>query len=332
MNIGWSYIQSILILCGINMMVVMGLSLLTGFTGLFSFGHAGFMAIGAYTAGALSTMANVPFVIAVLSGGLVAMFVSFFIGALTLNLKGDYFCIATLGFGESIRLLLNNISFLGGARGMSGIPNKSTILPVYCFVIIGAIFMWYLLKSRHGRNMIAIREEELASQSIGINVFGYKMRSLAISALYAGIGGALWAHRLSFIQPLNFQLIKSTEMTIMVIIGGLGSVTGSLVGAFFLTFLPEIFREFSTWRMVIYGLAVVLVMVFRPQGLLGGIEFSPSGILRKIRGLGKDSEGLELAEIAAASPELAEEVRKSREEYDAVHGSQAVRSLEGGEA
>ena len=254
-------------------MVVMGLSLLTGFTGLFSFGHAGFMAIGAYTAGALSTMANVPFVIAVLSGGLVAMFVSFFIGALTLNLKGDYFCIATLGFGESIRLLLNNISFLGGARGMSGIPNKSTILPVYCFVIVGAIFMWYLLKSRHGRNMIAIREEELASQSIGINVFGYKMRSLAISALYAGIGGALWAHRLSFIQPLNFQLIKSTEMTIMVIIGGLGSVTGSLVGALFLTFLPEIFREFSTWRMVIYGLAVVLVMVFRPQGLLGGIEF-----------------------------------------------------------
>ena len=136
MNIGWSYIQSILILCGINMMVVMGLSLLTGFTGLFSFGHAGFMAIGAYTAGALSTMANVPFVIAVLSGGLVAMFVSFFIGALTLNLKGDYFCIATLGFGESIRLLLNNISFLGGARGMSGIPNKSTILPVYCFVTV----------------------------------------------------------------------------------------------------------------------------------------------------------------------------------------------------
>lgn len=332
MNIGWSYIESILILCGINMMVVMGLSLLTGFTGLFSFGHAGFMAIGAYTAGALSTMAHVPFVVAVLGGGIVAMIVSFFIGALTLNLKGDYFCIATLGFGESIRLLLNNIEFLGGARGMSGIPNKSTLVPVYLFVIVGAIFMWYLLKSRHGRNMIAIREEELASQSIGINVFGYKMRSLAISALYAGIGGALWAHRLSFIQPLNFQLTKSTEMTIMVIIGGLGSVTGSLVGAFFLTFLPELFREFSTWRMVVYGLAVVLVMVFRPQGLLGGIEFSPSGIFRRIRGLGKDSEGLELEEIAAASPELAEEVRKNREEYDAIHGSQAIRSLEGGEA
>ena len=332
MSIGWSYLQSILILCGINMMVVMGLSLLTGFTGLFSFGHAGFMAIGAYTAGAMSTMLHTPFVISVIVGGLAAMIVSFFIGALTLNLKGDYFCIATLGFGESIRLLLNNLDFLGGARGMSGIPQKSTLIPVYCFVVIGAIFMWYLLKSRHGRNMIAIREEELASQSIGINVFGYKMKSLAISALYAGIGGALWAHRLSFIQPLNFQLMQSYEMDFMVIIGGIGSITGSIVGAFFLTLLPEIFREFSTWRMVVYGLAVVLVMVFRPQGLLGGIEFSPSGILRRIKGLGKDSEGLELDEIAAASPELAEEVRRNREEYDSIHGSKAIRTLEGGEA
>jgi branched-chain amino acid transport system permease protein len=168
--------------------------------------------------------------------------------------------------------------------------------------------------------MIAIREEELASQSIGINVFGYKMRSLAISALYAGIGGALWAHRLSFIQPLNFQLIKSTEMTIMVIIGGLGSVTGSLVGAFFLTFLPEIFREFSTWRMVIYGLAVVLVMVFRPQGLLGGIEFSPSGILRKLTGKGKSSSGLTYDQIAAASPDLADEMQKARDTYNEERG------------
>ena len=287
LNIGKEYIENILILCGINMMVVMGLSLLTGFTGLFSFGHAGFMAIGAYTSGYFSTVLHTPFIVSVLAGGIMAMFISFFIGALTLNLKGDYFCIATLGFGESIRLLLNNISCLGGARGMSSIPRSSSMISVYAFVIIGVIFMWCLLKSRHGRNMIAIREEELASQSIGINVFRYKMTSLAISALYAGIGGALWAHRMTFIQPLNFQLTKSTEMTIMVIIGGLGSVTGSLVGAFFLTLLPEIFRQFSTWRMVVYGLAVVLVMVFRPQGILGGIEFSPRGIYNRITGKGE---------------------------------------------
>ncbi len=279
----WYYVEGILILCGINMMVVMGLSLLTGFTGLFSFGHAGFMAIGAYVAGSLSTMLHWPFIPAVIAGGVVAMLMSFIIGGLTLNLKGDYFCIATLGFGEATRLILNNVQFFGGARGMASIPMKTGLLNVYIFVFIGVIFMWYLIRSRHGRNMIAIREEELASQAIGINVFKYKMMSLAISALYAGIGGALWAHYLTFINPAMFMLTKSTEMTIMVIIGGLGSITGSIVGTFFLTFLPEIFREFVDWRMVIYGAAVIAVMALRPQGLLGGIEFSPSGIIKWIK-------------------------------------------------
>lgn len=276
----WYYVSGILILCGINLLVVLGLSLLTGFTGLFSFGHAGFMAIGAYTAGYLATELHVPFVPAVLCGGIMAMLISFFIGSMTLNLKGDYFCIATLGFGEAVRLILNNVQFLGGARGMTGIPMRSTLLSVYIFVVIGVLAMWFLIKSRHGRNMIAIREEELASQAIGINLFKYKMTSFAISALYAGIGGALWAFYLGYINPAIFMLIKSTEMTIMVILGGLGSITGSIVGTFVLTFLPEMFREFYLWRMVIYGAAVIAVMVLRPQGLLGGIEFSPTGIYR----------------------------------------------------
>lgn len=276
----WYYVEGILILCGINMMVVLGLSLLTGFTGMFSFGHAGFMAIGAYVAASLSTMMNWPFIPAVIAGGLAAMLISFIIGALTLNLKGDYFCIATLGFGEAIRLILNNVQFFGGARGMTSIPMKSTLEMVYIFVVLGIIFMWFLIKSRHGRNMIAIREEELASQAIGINVFKYKMMSLAISALYAGIGGALWAHYLTFINPAMFNLAKSTEMTIMVIIGGLGSTTGAVVGALFLTIIPEALREFFDWRMVIYGAAVIAVMALRPQGFLGGIEFSPKGIVK----------------------------------------------------
>lgn len=276
----WYYLSGILILCGINLMVVLGLSLLTGFTGLFSFGHAGFMAIGAYISGALATMFHVPFVIAILCGGLAAMLMSLFIGALTLNLKGDYFCIATLGFGEAMRLIFNNVQSLGGARGMTGIPIKSSLIVVYIFVVIAVVFMWFLIKSRHGRNMIAIREEELASQAIGINVFKYKMTSFAVSALYAGIGGALWAFYLGYINPDIFKLLKSTELTIMVIIGGLGSITGSIVGTFFLTFLPEVFRAFSEWRMVIYGAAVVAVIALRPQGLLGGIEFSPTRIIR----------------------------------------------------
>lgn len=276
----WYYVSGIIILCGINLMVVLGLSLLTGFTGLFSFGHAGFMAIGAYTAGYLATAYHVPFVPAVIAGGLMAMLISFVIGSMTLNLKGDYFCIATLGFGEAVRLILNNVQFLGGARGMSSIPMKSTLFSVYVFVVLAVIAMWFLIKSRHGRNMIAIREEELASQAIGINLFRYKMTSFAISALYAGIGGALWAFYLGYINPAIFMLIKSTEMTIMVILGGLGSITGSIVGAFVLTFLPEMFRPFALWRMVVYGAAVIAVMAFRPQGLLGGIEFSPTGIIR----------------------------------------------------
>ena len=295
----WYYLSGILILCGINLMVVMGLSLLTGFTGLFSFGHAGLMAIGAYVSGALATMFHVPFIPAILCGGLAAMLMSFFIGALTLNLKGDYFCIATLGFGEAMRLIFNNVQFLGGARGMTGIPMKSSIVVVYVFVVIGLVFMWFLIKSRHGRNMIAIREEELASQTIGINIFKYKMESLAISALYAGIGGALWAFYLGYINPDIFKLLKSTELTIMVIIGGLGSVTGSVVGTFFLTFIPEIFREFAQCIMVIYGAAVILVIAVRPHGLLGGIEFSPTKIIRWFKNLPERRK-------AAAAPKSAE--------------------------
>ena len=302
----WYYLSGILILCGINLMVVMGLSLLTGFTGLFSFGHAGFMAIGAYVSGALATMLHVPFIPAILCGGLAAMLVSFFIGALTLNLKGDYFCIATLGFGEAMRLIFNNVQFLGGARGMTGIPMKSSIEVVYIFVVIGVIFMWFLIKSRHGRNMIAIREEELASQAIGINVFKYKMESLAISALYTGIGGALWAFYLGYINPAIFMLTKSTELTIMVIIGGLGSITGSIVGTFFLTFIPEIFREFAQWRMVIYGAAVIFVMAVRPQGLLGGIEFSPTGIIRWFKTMPERRAAKAARQAAKAKAETAQ--------------------------
>lgn len=270
----WFYIEGILILVGINLMVVLGLSLLTGFTGLFSFGHAGFMAIGAYVAATCTMQYGVPFYLAIVLGGIAAMIASLFIGYFTLNLKGDYFCIATLGFGEAVRLIFDNLTFFGGARGLPGIPLDTTLVNVVVIDIIAVAAMAFLIKSRHGRNMIAIREEELASQAIGINVFRYKMTSLAVSALYAGIGGALWAHYLGFIQPLMFQLTKSTEMTIMVIFGGLGSITGSIVGAFVLTFLPELLRDLYQWRLVFYGAAVIVIMIARPQGMLGGIEIS----------------------------------------------------------
>ena len=285
----WIYIKGILMLVGINLMVVLGLSLLTGFTGLFSFGHAGFMAIGGYVAAILTLYYNVPFIIALIVGGIAAMLMGLLIGSFTLNLKGDYFCIATLGFGESVRLIFDNLQFFGGARGLSSIPMEATLPKVFIICVIGVLGLVWLIHSRHGRNMIAIREEELAAQAIGINVFRYKMTSLGISAFYAGIGGALLAHYLGYLQPFMFALIKSTEYTIMVIFGGLGSIGGSVIGAFVLTSLPELFRTFASWRLVIYGAAIILVMVTRPQGLMGGMEFTDifRWIKKKLTGKGK---------------------------------------------
>lgn len=278
----WFYIQGILILTGINLLAVLGLSLLTGFTGLFSFGHAGFMAIGAYISVMLTMKFSCPFILAILVGGLVALIMSLVIGKLTLNLTGDYFCIVTLGFGEAIRLVFDNISYFGGARGIPGIPSHTTLLNVVIIDIIACIILVFIIKSKYGRNMVAIREEEMASQVIGIDVFKHKLIALAISALYAGVAGGLWAHYLGFINPIMFKLVKSTELTIIVIFGGLGSVTGSVVGTILLTFLPELLRSFSNWRLVIYGLAVIIIMITRPKGLMGGKELSFKFIQNKI--------------------------------------------------
>ncbi len=285
----WNYIQGILMLAGINLIAVLGLSLLTGFTGLFSFGHAGFMAIGAYI-GALMTVSpssspaglGLPFVFGVIAGGAAAGVVSYFLGRITLNLKGDYFCIATLGFGEATRLLLNNIQVFGGARGWPGVPYKSTLLAIVAVDILAVVFLGNLVKSRHGRNMVAVREEELAAQVSGINVFRYKMLALIISAVYAGVAGVFFGHYMTFIQPKMFSMTKSTELTIIVIFGGLGSISGSVLGALVLTALPELLRAFDIWRLVFYGAAVILIMISRPQGLMGGMELTPAGI-RKAR-------------------------------------------------
>ncbi|MDD3819770.1 MAG: branched-chain amino acid ABC transporter permease [Spirochaetales bacterium] len=285
----WFYIQGILMLAGINLIAVLGLSLLTGFTGLFSFGHAGFMAFGAYL-GALMTVSpttspaglGLPFAVGVIAGGAGAGIVSYFIGRITLNLKGDYFCIATLGFGEAIRLILNNVQLFGGSRGWPGVPYKSTLPAIIIVDILAVIFLANLVRSRHGRNMIAVREEELAAQIAGVNVFKYKMIALVVSAVYAGVAGVFFGHYMTFIQPKMFSMTKSTELTIIVIFGGLGSISGSVLGALLLTALPEILRAFEIWRLVFYGAAVILIMISRPKGLMGGMELTPAGI-RKAR-------------------------------------------------
>lgn len=290
MDLSWYYIKGILTLAGIFMLPVLGLSLLTGFTGLFSFGHAGFMAIGGYTTALMMTKFHVPFVIAVIIGGAVASLISALIGKVTLNLKGDYFCIATLGFGEAIRLVLDNVQFFGGARGWPGIPLATNLTTVIIFDILAVIFLFNIIKSRQGRNMIAIREEELASQMVGINVFKYKLNSLMISAFYAGIGGGLLATYLGFLQPKMFALTRSTELTIIVIFGGLGSISGSVLGSLVLVSLPEFLRTFANWRLVIYGVAVVFIMIARPEGLMGGKEFRISKLINFIKKLFKNKK------------------------------------------
>jgi branched-chain amino acid transport system permease protein len=282
---GNEYILGILTLAGINLMTVLGLSLLTGFTGLFSFGHAGFMAIGGYAAAMMTVKFHWPFIPALLVGGLAAALVSAALGKVTLNLKGDYFCIATLGFGEAIRLILDNVQYFGGARGWPGIPNYTNFWNVLGINIVAVIVLANLIRSRHGRNMIAVREEELASQIVGIDVFKYKLISLVISAGYAGIAGGLMAHYMTFLQPKMFSLAKSTELTIIVIFGGLGSISGSVLGALVLTSLPEILRAFSQWRLVFYGLAVIFIMISRPEGLMGGYELTPSSMRKLYRNL-----------------------------------------------
>lgn len=283
------YIMGVATLVGIWSVAVLGLSLLTGFTGLFSFGHAGFMAIGGYTSAILMMYVGLPFVFALPLGGLMAACVAFFIGRLTLNLKGDYFCIATLGFGEATRLIFDNVREIGtfrvgGAMGLPDIP-RHTSLPIVLFInALGIIILAAIIKSRQGRNMIAIREEELASQTIGINVFRHKIASFMISAFYAGVAGALFASHMGFLQPRMFNLVRSTELTIMVIFGGLGSITGSVLGAVVLGSMPEVLREFSDWRLVLYGALVVFIMIARPSGLMGGKEFSLKFLKRLRRG------------------------------------------------
>jgi branched-chain amino acid transport system permease protein len=290
------YIEGIIVLSGINLIAVLGLSILTGFTGLFSFGHAGFMAIGAYTSAIVTVRLpqfllqsfNIQlakplvFALALAAAALTATAASLIIGRLTLKLKGDYFCIATMGFGEAIRLIFSNWAWVGGARGWESIPRYTDLWNTLFFVVVFVVLTWNLINSRQGRNMIALREEELAAQMAGIDVFRSKMVALVVSAIFAGVAGALMANYIGFIAPKTFNMQKSTELTIIVIFGGLGSISGSVIGAVLLTALPELFRAFSQWRLVFYGLAVVLIMVGRPQGLMGGMELTPSGIRRAL--------------------------------------------------
>jgi branched-chain amino acid transport system permease protein len=293
------YLLQILILIGINIMLAVSLNLINGFTGQFSIGHAGFMAIGGYSSAfftyyfgknliqALSSVILIPwlaksliFVLALILGGAFAALAGLVVGIPSLRLKGDYLAIATLGFGEIIRVMILNIDAVGGARGFADIPGYTNLFWVLFFVLLTIIVVRNLVYSTHGRAFLAVREDEVAAEAMGINTTYYKVYAFVIGAFFAGIAGGLFGHYLMYLHTNSFTFMKSIEVVIMVVLGGMGSITGSILVAIILTILPEFLRVVKDYRMVIYSLILIILMLTRPQGIFGVQEFSLNRIKR----------------------------------------------------
>ena len=302
------YLFSIVMYAGINITLAVSLNLVNGLTGQFSMGHAGFMAVGAYTSAFLTTtMLNSPSLTSLLAGsglppivsqglvfagalymgGLVAAMLGFVVDMPSLRLKGDYLAIVTLGFGEIIRVLILNINAIGGARGMSAKPLTSFGW-VYAVAFICTLTVKRLMASSHGRALLAVREDEIAAESMGVNTTRYKVTAFVIGAFFAGVAGGLYAHFLTFISPQAFDFNKSFEIIIMVVLGGMGSTTGAIVAAIFLTGLKELLRPLQEitkldFRMVIYSLMLIFLMLNRPNGLFGTKELVDFWIFRRFK-------------------------------------------------
>lgn len=275
-----------LIPVGFNIILAVSLNLTAGFLGQLPLGHAGFMSIGAYTSAFFTLSTGVDnifgFILSLLVGGCVAAIFGVLIGLPVLRLSGDYLAIITLGFGEIIRVIITNLNFLGGAHGLGGIPKLTTIPITFFCVVISVFLMYTFIKSRHGRAVIAIREDSIAAEASGIPTTYYKTFTFAFSAFFAGIAGGLYAHYIGVLNPSNFGFMKSVEYLIMVVLGGLGSMLGSVVAASGLTLIPELLRGLDDYRLVIYSLLLVVVMIFKPSGLFGRYDFSLNGLLAKI--------------------------------------------------
>ncbi len=282
------YYSGILTMVCINVILAVSLNLATGFLGQLVLGHAGFMSVGAYSAALFTMYSGLPtlisFPLALLVGGIVAAAFGVIIGVPALRLKGDYLAILTLGFGEIIRVLILAMPFTGGAAGLSGIPLLTTFTYVFIIAILTVALIFAFIHSRHGRAVIAIREDEIAAEAAGIHTTYYKLLAFVLAAFFAGIAGGLYAHHIGVLDPSKFDFNYSVEILIMVVLGGMGSITGSVIAAVVLTLLPELLRGFSEYRMLIYSVILICVMLFKPSGLLGQHELSLTKILNKVRG------------------------------------------------
>lgn len=270
------YDRGVWIDCGINVILAVSLNLILGYTGQFSLGHAGFMSVGGYTAAKLTlvTVALIPasfhplaFVIACLLGGLAAAVAGLIVGIPSLRLRGDYLAIVTLGAGEIIRVIWQNTEAVGGASGLSGIPKSTTLGWTFAFAVLTIYVVLCLVNSTYGRGFIAVADDELAADAMGINPVRYKVTAFVVGAFFAGIAGALYAHHKQTIVPTGFDWLKSVDIVVMVILGGMGRTPGVIVAAILLTWLPEQLRVIADYRMIVYALLIILLMILRPQGL-----------------------------------------------------------------
>lgn len=273
------YYLDIAVTCGINVTLAASLNLINGYTGQFSLGHAGFMGVGAYVAAVLTTSAGgallsvfggqewLVFAVALLAGGCAAALVGLVVGAPSLRLRGDYLAIMTLGFGEIIRVLLQNIEFVGGARGMAGIPGYTNLAWSLGIAAVTIYAVWALVHSSWGRGFIAVADDEIAAEAMGINTVRYKIIAFLVGAFFAGIAGGVYAHFRQYIAPQGFGFERSIEIVVMVILGGMGNMAGVIAAAILLTLAGETLRQFGDLRMIIYSLLIVVLMILRPQGL-----------------------------------------------------------------
>lgn len=273
-----SYYQLIAIYVGINIILCTSLNLVNGYMGEFSVGHAGFMAVGAYTASLLTVnvfpqSGATVFPLAVLAGGLAAAVVGLVVAIPSFKTRGDYLAIVTLAFNMIIKSVLENVEVVGGPRGFIGMQRLTTLPWTFAWTALAIFVIRNLVYSNYGRGVLAIREDEIAADLMSVNTRQVKVIVFVISSFFAGVAGALYAHVLLFIAPRSFDLIKSTDILVMVYLGGIGSIAGSILGATVLTVLYEVLRPIGVWRMVLMPLLLVLLMLFRPRGIMGLREF-----------------------------------------------------------
>jgi len=276
------YAAAIFTNAAIYIIATMGLAIFTGYTGLFSLGHAAFMAVGAYAAAICTHFLKLPLAVGLVVGIILAVLSSLIIGYPTLRarLRSDYFAIATLGFGEAVKVLLENFQLTQGSRGLPGIQKLSTPLLTGLFMILSVWLARNFLRSNYGRKIIAIGQDHVAAEMMGINLFRVQLRSLFFSAVLAGVAGGLFAHYLGFIQPSLFTGSQSSMLVIAVVTGGMGSITGPILAALLFATIPEALRLANMWRMVTYGAVLVAIMVLRPQGILGYREITFASLAR----------------------------------------------------